>query len=408
MAMQPADEACCYASARVGAIMRHLSKEITERPAAVTPSMDAELHGLRAIVTQLSATGSCFRGLKLVLFQLAVVEKCRTAPATAARKSELPMARSSASLALSDRSMLGHILQFVGRRSWLYIAGVGPHWRGTYMATCAMHFGFAHLLRTAWREAFSSVDAFIAAADAAALEERHRHALRRHLGRWRTQEVLACALACAAGAGVDSPLHGSMLASAAESGRPDWFVHLRGQLVRRQLLVWRTPSEQPLRRRGNWGFDIKRNHFDALPDEWLDEGVLHGCFTPDVFHLDEDDKYHILSETAVRAGHLHIVRYIVDAMPRCISADAVALALRMERLDIAKALMRSWRGFEEELMDDVMPMLARQRNSPVELFALGWDYIDGWRYETLLMVLRTAQESGNAPLVAWLRKQGVC
>ncbi|KAG5175810.1 hypothetical protein JKP88DRAFT_265666 [Tribonema minus] len=441
------DEAYAYVCARVEAMMRQLAKG---GPAAISsPGADAELHGLHAIATQLSALGGRFHGLEPILAGLAAARGCHAEPA--AKKSKSCQAQSAAHTALGDRVILGHILQFTSNRSWLFIAGLSPHWRGAYMATCARHCGVARLFRTAWREALFSVDTFAAAADAGLLRKQHQHALRRQLGKWGTRVLLACA----SGAGFDVALEGSMLVSAAESGRPDWFIHLgrllvtRGVLSRKNALLaavtaarcgdgggmlgWLASlgiTEMPdwlvlglataAARHGHlhtlrwvvahardWGMPVPDDFFDnfAVMSCDMDEGVLFGCFEQ-LVGSDEFPEYYNLVDTAVRAGHLHIVQYIVGQQVATVSTESVTLAVEMGLVDVAIALQDDWDEHDAvELMTDV---LANDRNCPVELFDnIRASSLPYWSAaDNLSRLLTTVEAADNVPLAAWLRSLG--
>ncbi|KAG5191564.1 hypothetical protein JKP88DRAFT_295673 [Tribonema minus] len=456
MAMQAEEEAheeaaYGYVCSRAEAIMRQLAKG---GPALASPSADAELYGLHAIATRLSAVGGRFRGLEPILARLAAARDCRAEPA--ADRTDLCVAQGTPHAALGDRVILGHILQFTGKRSWVYIAGVSPHWRGAYMATCAMQFGLAHLCRTSWREVLTSVETFVAAADAGALEETHQPALQHQLGRWGSRALVACAT----GAGFDVPLHGPILVGAAETGRADWFVYLGQLLVKRgrlgiedaikaavaaarrgdsgEVMAWIASLKLAgvprwivaglaavAARHGHlatlrwmithaddcWGFKLGLGvieaYFDNLPQRSVEEGAAYGCFEPDVMTPDGDGEYHILTETAIRSGHMHIVDYIAAELHEYVIDDTVALAVQIGRVDMAQALLTTWDAAAEDLVEDVLPALAREPSCPVALFEFARAYSTAvWPAEDLSAMLPAANEVQNAPLAAWLRSIG--
>ncbi|KAG5175814.1 hypothetical protein JKP88DRAFT_337271 [Tribonema minus] len=472
--VKEAEEAYGFVCARVEAMTRQLVKgeALTALGCCTHAKLRSRLcrvfagRGCGAVWTaiQLSAVGGRFRGLEPLVAGLAAArdrwaEAAVNGNKAAAKQPKSCEARSAALKALGDRTILSHVLQFASRRSWVFIAGVSSHWRGVYMATCALHFGLAHLLRTAWREAFSSVDMFIAAADAGALDKKEQPALCHQLGRWGTRALLACAT----GVEFNVSLDGSMLVGAAKSGCPDWFMHLGRLLVKRRLVTLKAAVKAAVAaarcgdnavaaaRCGDdgsmlgWITSLKlagmpewivagmaavaawRGHLHTLwwvnehKDDWgvanavmdcydlprksLEEGASYGCFQRD--ETAEHFAYYDIIDMAVRAGHWHIVQYVVSEQVACPSGAAIALAVQLRRVDMAKVLLDSLEDIEYERFDDVMPALARERSCPVKFFLLiRARSTFTWSPEFLSEVLTMAEEVQNATLAAWLLSIG--
>ncbi|KAG5188025.1 hypothetical protein JKP88DRAFT_347965 [Tribonema minus] len=418
------------------------------RSGTATPGLvglDSELYGLHAVATQLSAAGEQFSGMEAVLAQLPAARDRRLGVRT--KKPRFSSAQGARSAVLDDPLLLGHVLQFAGRSRWLYIAGVSPHWRGVYMATCAQHFGFEHLAKTAWRETLCRVETLIVAADAGALEPRQQRALREQLGRWGTRATLACAT----GVGFGLELDGSMLVSAARSGRPDWFVHL-GNLLKesdddgfetKHLLAAAAAAAA----RGDEGVMLEwiaQEGSDDLPtwivpglasiaarcghletlrwvvdsDCWVFE-VDDGAFVQHIgYHVDADahgyftriwdngaSRYATLVETAVRAGRLQIVRWVLDHVDVEQSVDTVILALSSRKPAVARLLLSKW-SFEESHASRSAAVASLAANRFCTVALLQWAREHGmgdWSPETLAIMVASAESVRNAAVATWLR-----
>eukprot|EP00611_Tribonema_gayanum_P024776 TRINITY_DN5531_c0_g2_i3.p1 TRINITY_DN5531_c0_g2~~TRINITY_DN5531_c0_g2_i3.p1 ORF type:complete len:468 (-),score=103.31 TRINITY_DN5531_c0_g2_i3:91-1452(-) len=442
-----ADDVYAYICGRVSAILARLARG----SGTVTPGLvglDSELYGLHAVATQLSAAGDQFSGMEAVLAQLPAARDRRLGVRT--KKPRCSSAQGARSAVLDDPLLLGHVLQFAGRSRWLYIAGVSPHWRGVYMATCAQHFGFEHLAKTAWREALCRVETLIVAADAGALEPRQQRALREQLGRWGTRATLACAT----GVGFGLELDGSMLVSAARSGRPDWFVHL-GNLLKESdddgfetkhllaaaaaaaargdeggMLVWiaeaggddlpmwivpglaniaaRCGHLETLRwvvETESWSFTVEDLAFAQSIREHHDAGEEYGYFV--TTWDDGGRRYFTLIETAVRAGHLPIVQWVLDHVEVDEAVDTVVLAMIRRKLEVAQLLLSAWEFEEHASKSAVVASLAAKRCCPVAL--LMWARENGmgdWSPETLATMVASAEQARNAVVATWLRSLG--
>eukprot|EP00611_Tribonema_gayanum_P024772 TRINITY_DN5531_c0_g1_i1.p1 TRINITY_DN5531_c0_g1~~TRINITY_DN5531_c0_g1_i1.p1 ORF type:complete len:302 (-),score=46.24 TRINITY_DN5531_c0_g1_i1:39-944(-) len=259
-------------------------------------------------------------------------------------------------------------------------------------------------------------------------------------------------LACATGVGFDMPLDGSMLVGAAESGRLDWFVYLGQLLVKRQRLDTKNAIKAAVAaaRRGDdgsmlgWIASLKlagmpqwivaglaavaarhghlhtlrwvkehsgkwgvTGYLDHLPQRDVEAGALYGCFELDVMTPGGGARYHILTETAVRSGHMHIVEYIAAELHEYVTDDTVALAIRLGRVDMAQVLLVTW---DEYLIEGVLPVLAREPSCPVSFFEFARAVCSTatvvWSAEALSEMLTAANEVQNAPLAAWLRSIG--
>eukprot|EP00611_Tribonema_gayanum_P024777 TRINITY_DN5531_c0_g2_i4.p2 TRINITY_DN5531_c0_g2~~TRINITY_DN5531_c0_g2_i4.p2 ORF type:complete len:250 (-),score=74.66 TRINITY_DN5531_c0_g2_i4:91-840(-) len=246
-----------------------------------------------------------------------------------------------------------------------------------------------------------------------------------------------------------------MLVSAARSGRPDWFVHL-GNLLKESdddgfetkhllaaaaaaaargdeggMLVWIAEAggdDLPMwivpglaniaARCGHletlrwvvdsdcWGFELEDGAFAQHIGEHHVYADAYGYFTR--VWDNGATRYATLVETAVRAGRLQIVRWVLDHVEVEQSVDTVILALSSRKPAVARLLLSEW-SFEEShaSRSAAVASLAANRSCTVALLQWAREHGMGdWSPETLATMVASAEQARNAVVATWLRSLG--
>lgn len=431
----------------------------------------AEVYGLRAIANALTAASAASGNTSLRnLAPLLLALEGFAAPAAADEPDAdnlhdpkrqatalLQQVHSSSGSArhrvLGSGPLLTHIFSFVGGRRWLWIASVGPIWRGAYMAACADHFGCGALCKTHVRLAASSAAGFMFATDGEAATSNLFELLPEAVGRWGDRLVLNCFT------GIEfqhsSSVSSDLVLGAAKSGRLEWFDRVFYARERHQPLgldelircaigaakhgddgsvlsniayectqwpLWLcTLLSREAAYGGHlvtvrWLLDASFDHFGDIIDESNDvvevdengSGLLMGQYEDRLARAAAGDG--TFAEFAIASANLDLLQYLVSDRAHMFFSSDVALAMRHGHVEAVKFLLQ--RG---GYADDVLPCqtflmdggLCELWETPIALYE--WAKSSGlftWDARELSSMLTKTVTHGCSAAEAWLREQG--